>query len=330
MRYVMHIHINLIDKLNIREVLLMKPIETLLEKALDRKSRRLTYKTTYSHDNLYAWLKAILPTWEIFIPELEEGSTRQSFSALSDWPTINIRDTVKHWIEEQKVENQDDLLDGLCEPLAFYLSSKIKEDVELGKFHSIKISYQSIKSDLDSLEAVDAAQLVLGRYINQVQDSPLFWGEGIVGSYKNYLFGHNLAKASILEAAKNPAVNILPLYVLNYIFNGDELSNNELKNTVEETAQYSLHVVGLVFDMHRSRLFIADPNGALIPGSNMEFLSMPLKKRNARATTKESCFDLDSKKRKFGHCSSKVFISHPDGVIEEGEYVSTPSGKRLK
>ena len=62
MRYVMHIHINLIDKLNIREVLLMKPIETLLEKALDRKSRRLTYKTTYSHDNLYAWLKAILPT----------------------------------------------------------------------------------------------------------------------------------------------------------------------------------------------------------------------------------------------------------------------------
>ena len=108
MRYVMHIHINLIDKLNIREVLLMKPIETLLEKALDRKPRCLTYKTTHSHDNLYAWLKAILPTWEIFIPELEEeGSTRQSFSALSDWPTINIRDTVKHWIEEQNVENGD-------------------------------------------------------------------------------------------------------------------------------------------------------------------------------------------------------------------------------
>jgi len=83
----------------------------------------------------------------------------------------------------------------------------------------------------------------------------------------------------------------------------------------------------LVFDMHRSRLFIADPNGALIPGSNMEFLSIPLKTRNATASTKVSCFDLESKKRKH---TSKVFISHPDGVIEEGEYISTPSGKRLK
>ena len=311
-----------------REVL-MKPIETLLEKALDRKSRRLTYKTTYSHDNLYAWLKTILPTWEIFIPqqEVKGSSAPLSFPALSDWPSINIRDTVKHWIEEQNVENKDGLLDGLCEPLAFYLSLKLKEDVELGKFHSIRRSYQNIKSELDSLEAVDAAQLVLGRYINQVQDSPLFWGEGIVGSKKNYLFGHNLAKASILEAANNPAVNMMPLYVLNYIFDGDELSNNELKNAVEETAQYSLHVIGLVFDMHRSRLFIADPNGALIPGSNMEFLSIPLKTRNATASTKVSCFDLESKKRKH---TSKVFISHPDGVIEEGEYISTPSGKRLK
>ena len=304
----------------------MKPIETLLEKALDRKSRRLTYKTTYSHDNLHAWLKTILPTWEIFIPQQEvKGSSALSFPALSDWPSINIRDTVKHWIEEQNVENKDGLLDGLCEPLAFYLSLKLKEDVELGKFHSIRRSYQNIKSELDSLEAVDAAQLVLGRYINQVQDSPLFWGEGIVGSKKNYLFGHNLVKASILEAANNPAINIMPLYVLNYIFDGDELSNNELKNAVEETAQYSLHVVGLVFDMHRSRLFIADPNGALIPGSNMEFLSMPLKTRNTAASTKVSCFDLESKKRKHS-----VFISHPDGVIEEGEYISTPSGKRLK
>jgi hypothetical protein len=309
---------------------LMNQIETLLKAALDRKAKRLTYQTTYSHDNLYAWLKGILPTWEIFIPEHEKGSTRQSFPALSDWPTINIRDTVTHWVEEHNAENIEDFLDGLCEPLAFYLSNKIKQDIELRNFHSIKISYQSIKSELDSLEAVDAAQFVLGRYINQVQDSPLFWGEGIVGSYKHYLFGHNLAKASILEAAKNPAVNIMPLYVLNYIFDGDELSNNELKNTVEETAQYSLHVVGLVFDTHRSRLFIADPNGTLIPGSNMEFLSMPLEKRKAPASTKLSCFDLDSKKRKVGHCSSNVLISRPDGVIEDGEYISTPSGKRLK
>jgi hypothetical protein len=296
----------------------MKPIETLLEKALDRKPSRLLFKTSYSHDNLNAWLKAILPDWEIFIPQKEEVCG-QSFPTLSDWPPINIRNTVKHWVEEQNVKNTEDLLDGLCEPLAFYLSSKIKLDIELGNNHSIYTMYQNIKSELDSLEAVDACQSVLARYINQVQDSPLFWGEGIVGSYKDYLFGHNHAQASILEAAKNPSINIMPLYVLNYIFDGDELSNNELKNTVEETAQYSLHVVGLVFDTHRSRLFIADSNGTLIPGSNIEFLSMPLEKRKAPASTKVSSFDLDSKKRKVGH----VLISRPDGVIEKA------SGKRL-
>jgi hypothetical protein len=306
----------------------MKPIETLLEKALDRKSRRLTYKTTYSHENLYAWLKTILPSWEIFIPH--QKISGPSFPALSDWPSINIRNIIKDWLEEQNVGNTDDLLDGLCEPLAFYLSSKIKQDIELGKFHSIYRTYQTIKTELDTLEPLDAAQLLLDRYITQDKHSPVFWGEEFVGSYKHYLFGHNLAEASILNAANNPVVNIIPLYVLNYIFDGDELSNTELKNSVEETAQYSLHVVGLVLDMRRSRLFIADPNGVLLPGSNMEFLSMPLQKRSAEASTKVSGFDLDSKKRKVGHCSSNVLISHPDGVIEEGEYISTPSGKRLK
>jgi len=306
----------------------MKPIETLLEKALDRKSRRLTHKTTYSHENLYAWLKTILPDWEIFIPH--QKISGPSFPALSDWPSINIRNVIKDWLEEQNVGNTDDLLDGLCEPLAFYLSSKIKQDIELGKFHSIYRTYQTIKTELDTLEPLDAAQLLLARYIMQVKDSPVFWGEEFVGSYKHYLFGHNLAEASILNAANNPVVNIIPLYVLNYIFDGDELSNTELKNSVEETAQYSLHVVGLVLDMRSRRLFIADPNGVLLPGSNMEFLSMPLQKRNNAASTKVSGFDLDSKRRKVGHFSSNVLISHPDGVIEEDEYISTPSGKRLK
>ena len=42
----------------------------------------------------------------------------------------------------------------------------------------------------------------------------------------------------------------------------------------EETALYSLHVVGLVMHRVQHILFFADPNGALIGGSNMEFLAM--------------------------------------------------------
>jgi hypothetical protein len=264
----------------------------------------------------------ILPDWEIIIPTFGK---QQSSAALSNWPSNNIRDDVKVWLEEKNINNVDDLIDGSCEPLAFYLSSKIKTCVEEGNFQSIMTCYQSIKTELDNLEPRNAAKLVYESFVHQEEESPSFWGPEIVGSYKNFLFGHDLAKARILEAGNIRNVHIFPLYVLNYIFSDDELSDQELESHVVETAQYSLHVVGLVFDMHRSRLFIADPNGALIPGSNMEFLSMPLKTRNTAASTKVSCFDLESKKRKHS-----VFISHPDGVIEEGEYFSTPSGKRLK
>ena len=45
-----------------------------------------------------------------------------------------------------------------------------------------------------------------------------------MGSYKHYLFGHDLAKVSILEAANDNSIDFMPLYVLNYIFDEDELS----------------------------------------------------------------------------------------------------------
>eukprot|EP01035_Chromulina_nebulosa_P025483 gene25483-33255_t len=36
--------------------------------ANERKPKRLTYESTYSHDNILYWLKDILPSWEICIP----------------------------------------------------------------------------------------------------------------------------------------------------------------------------------------------------------------------------------------------------------------------
>lgn len=274
----------------------MEPIiENLLDIAIKRQPRRLAYESTYSHDNLRIWLKNILPCWEIVLPTFGKD---QSSAALSNWPSNNIRDDVKVWLEEKNINNVDDLIDGSCEPLAFYLSSKIKTCVEEGnKFHSIMTCYQSIKTELDILEPRNAAKLVYESFVRQEKESPSFWGPEIVGSYKNYLFGHELAKARILEAVNIRYVHILPLYVLNYIFSDDELSDRELENHVVETAQYSLHVVGLIFDPERDRVIIADSNGALIPGSNMEFLSMPLKTRRASDSTRVSRYDLDCRKR---------------------------------
>ena len=277
-------------------------IESLLEIAIKRKPKRLGFESTYTHDNLYNWLKTILPSWEIIIPKISCSSSIQSCAALSDWPATSIiRDEVKHWLEEKNVVNVDDFLDGACEPLAFYLSSKIKKFIEDGNFKSIDSCYQNIKSDFDSLKPTVAAEMVFGNYIKNEHKSPLFWGQEVIGSYMDYLFGNEVTKERILEKAYFPGINLLPLYILNYIFDNDELSTRELKTHSAETAQYSLHVVGLVFDFSRKRVIIADANGALIPGSNMEFLSMPLKTRKAKESTKVSRFDLDCRKR-----SSKV------------------------
>ncbi len=76
------------------------------------------------------------------------------------------------------------------------------------------------------------------------------------------------------------------------IFDGDELSAADLKRDDIETAQYSCHVVGLVLSQSQNA-FIADPNGALIRGGNMEFLSVPVLSSNFKPTTATSRYDRE-------------------------------------
>ena len=79
----------------------------------------LLIQRTVMHD----WLKTILNDWTIIIP----GASCSTF-ALSDWPAIGIkRHVVKQWLEEKNhhKHKHDDLIDGTCEPLAYYLSSSI-------------------------------------------------------------------------------------------------------------------------------------------------------------------------------------------------------------
>ena len=39
----------------------------------------------------------------------------------------------------------------------------------------------------------------------------------------------------------------IPMYIVDYIFDGSELDDKEMKIAIHETAQYSIHCVGLVF-----------------------------------------------------------------------------------
>jgi len=112
---------------------------------------------------------------------------------------------------------------------------------------------------------------------------------------------------------------IVPLYIY-YVFGNNEFSMEDLQSATEESAQYSLHVVGLVMHRVQRILFVADPNGALIGGSNMEFLSMPLKKLSHRSTTKVSAYDRSEMKR----LSQTVFIAKPNGEI----VIERPAKKR--
>ena len=108
-------------------------------------------------------------------------------------------------------------------------------------------------------------------------------------SFGTHLLEAHISKKRLMKiVASGDSTKVIPLYVLCYLFDTNELTNAELKNTKEETAQYILHVVvGLVIMNHQNiTIIIADPNGALIiDGSNMEFISMPLSKLRSKPTT---------------------------------------------
>ncbi len=42
-----------------------------------------------------------------------------------------------------------------------------------------------------------------------------------------------------------------------------------MKHGKDETAMYSLHVLGLVVDGRQRKVYLCDPNGSLLPGGNM-------------------------------------------------------------
>ena len=64
----------------------------------------------------------------------------------------------------------------------------------------------------------------------------------------------------------------MPLYMLSYLYDTEELTHAELLASKEESAQYRLDAVGLVFDQSNKRIIVADPNCTLVSGSNMEFV----------------------------------------------------------
>jgi hypothetical protein len=128
----------------------MEVLENILTSALERKPTRLSFETTYSHENIKDWLKVILPAWDIRIPDVDAKITSSSvirangaevlskaitvqledmfspIAAVSEWTTSGkCRDEAKKYLLKNGLcarDKIDDFLEGACEPLAYILS----------------------------------------------------------------------------------------------------------------------------------------------------------------------------------------------------------------
>ena len=103
-----------------------------------------------------------------------------------------------------------------------------------------------------------------------------------------------------------------------------------------ETAQYSCHVVGLVMDASRRTLFVADPNGASLPGGNIELLAVPSYVLGADPSTSRSRFDIDADPNfPAAPSSARSTISNATaspcaGSVSDLEFLEPPTPRALQ
>ena len=270
-------------------------LEKLLDDALGRKRKQCSHQTVYSHDIIKLWLKSAIEevnvAWEVVIPVFK--SKQENRKALSLWPNKKALNAVQQWLLRHNCEDPKDFVDGACEPLALYLSTSILSSIGDGSFLDVMHSNEIAKTTLKEMKPEEAAKTVFEKFINNTSTF-MIWDPTNQGAYGDYLFGNEVMKAKVISALQTVSSSFyMPLYVLSYLYDTEELTHAELLASKEESAQYSLHAVGLVFDQSNRRIIVADPNGALVPGSNMEFVQIPLTSRSTSSTS-VSQFDLDS------------------------------------
>lgn len=147
-------------------------------------------------------------------------------------------------------------------------------------------------TDIVSSASTSAASATVGTSsVGAVAPSAALWTAGCPG-----------VDIRLREAAERSTTTkgniVAPLYILNYIYDGDELIDDDMALTDIETAQYSLHVVGLLLVSATRCAHICDPNACLIPGSNMEFVALPFAPRKGKRTTAISAYDVDQRMTK--------------------------------
>ena len=259
----------------------------LLSDGLSRKSKRCHHITSVGHGNIRDWLLQVLHVlqddWKVHVPSTYDHSPS------AHWPSEDNFQEVVNCLASlttpapQKLDPTD-MLEGSCEQLAIQLSQAVASQMQEPNVAIDQLADSAqclVKNQLTALGAADAVSQVFGHQSRMHWDQgPLLWQSMFNDQFRtctlskltvskvdtrtlDFLCGTTHAAEHIKVAASQhgPPIRVLPLYLLSYIFADEEIiSSSILKKNVVETAQYSVHCVGLVFDTASHNIVVCVSN----------------------------------------------------------------------
>ena len=270
---------------------------------------RCTVETEFSNNNLVQYIEEAVPGWKVVAPP-------QSVSAPSQFPKMDSAYSRKTALtslcqfSKWPMSTCKDLISGHCETCGYIVTEAVIKAIQNGDSPVLDVAYSKLAKVLQNTSIKKSIEIMFGPQVRGSQSPmsrlfsmwlPLFnQAENLM---KELLVDNSDAKflkaltaglpgvpqllnqiATVCSGATDSSsllaapLAAVPLYVMNYIWDGDALDESQLLETCYETALYSLHVVGVVFDSNTQTVYIVDPNGPLIKGGSMEFLSIPISK----------------------------------------------------
>jgi hypothetical protein len=285
-----------------------------LQKALQRYARcPCIHRTTYTHDNIKERLHELCPKYSIEVPcyNVNDAKCPQP----TDFPLdplrtdklalIARRNTLRRIFRQQGLsfEDAEYELSGSCEASAVTLTRKTVNLILEGggnKRNSEVLPEASrvLCAKLNNRRSANAAAqehqirtlyapvlelrrvVEIGDYKRQMWEST-FPGQATRETKFEWTMDHCLGVSDRLqdmltERCCKRTLSVMPIYILTYIWDNDELDVDDFSNEVKvDSAVYSVHCFGLIIDPVVQKLTLVDPNGPLVPGMSMEFLVVP-------------------------------------------------------
>ena len=303
---------------------------TLLQQALQRYARcPCNHRTTYTHDNIKERLHELCPKYSIEVPcyNVNDATCPQpTHFPLDPLRTDKLafiarRNTLRRIFRQQSLSFDDAEyeLAGSCEASAVTLTLKTVNlildgrgnkrksvvlpeasrvlCVKLNNRHSANAAAQEHQIRTLFAPVMEMRRVVeIGDYKRHMWEST-FPGQATRETKFEWTMDHCLGVSHRLqdmltERCCKRNLSVMPIYILTYIWDEDELGVDDFSVEVE-SAVYSVHCFGLIIDPVVQKLTLVDPNGPLVPGMSMEFLVVPhvLLGAGVQASTKHSSWD---------------------------------------